>query len=355
MTIIASSPCRHRLLRFLHPHSIAIFGGNAAEKVSRETFKMNFSGRVYIVNPNRDEMNGHICYANIHALPEIPDAVFLGVNREISVNLIKELNDIGVGGVVCMASGFAEMQDEVGTKLAQKLKNNAGDMPYLGPNCYGMINYLDGAILWPDQNGGGRLEKGVAILSQSGNIALNFTFTMRGLPLAYVMSLGNQDSMDAAFLMDALLDDPRITAIGLHLEGVKNINAFQQAGLKALKNKIPIVILKTGTSEKAAQITQSHTAAMTGNDQVFRAICHKLGMIVADDISTFLETLKLMDMVGAIDNQYITSMSCSGGEAALIADMADKMGMDFLPLSPLHEQELRDWDIDSLFFLFQCW
>ena len=123
-------------------------------------------------------------------------------------------------------------------------------MPFLGPNCYGLINYLDGAPLWPDQHGGQRVERGVAILSQSSNIAITLTMNRRCVPLAAVVTLGNRSRLGAAAVMDALLDDDRITAIGLLVETLDDATILSAAAQKAREKRIPVVAFKLGRSEE---------------------------------------------------------------------------------------------------------
>lgn len=91
-------------------------------------------------------------------------------------------------------------------------------MPVLGPNCYGYINYTNGALLWPDQHGGKRVDSGVAVIAQSSNIAINISMQSRGLPLAYVLTVGNQAQTGLPEMIHAMLDDPTVTAIGLYIE-----------------------------------------------------------------------------------------------------------------------------------------
>ena len=54
--------------------------------------------------------------------------------------------------------------------------------------------------MWPDQHGGKRVEKGVAIIAQSSNIAINLTMNTRSTPIAYVLTTGNQEKIDMSDL-----------------------------------------------------------------------------------------------------------------------------------------------------------
>ena len=110
-------------------------------------------------------------------------------------------------------------------------------MPVLGPNCYGFINYLDNALIWPDQHGGAKVYNGIAILTQSSNIAINLTMQCRGLPIAYVVTVGNQGQLNQAQIAFELLQDPRVTAIGLHIEGIANPKEFEKLAKEAKAKK----------------------------------------------------------------------------------------------------------------------
>ena len=129
-----------------------------------------------------------------------PDAVFIGVNRQCTIETVRLMRAMGAGGAVCFASGFARRRPKPVTAAPcrQALLDAAGDHANHRPNCYGFINYLDGALLWPDQHGGQRCARGVAVLTQSSNMAINLTMQARGLPLAYVVTAGNQAQLGLA-------------------------------------------------------------------------------------------------------------------------------------------------------------
>jgi acyl-CoA synthetase (NDP forming) len=205
------------LARLLQPRSIAVVGGGAwGASVVEQCRKTGFAGAVWPVHPHRDELGGAATVPSVTDLPAAPDAVFIGVNRHTTIEVVRQLRDMGAGGAVCFASGFREAQAETGDgdSLQAALLAAAGEMPVIGPNCYGFINYLDGALLWPDQHGGQRAERGVAVLTQSSNMAINVTMQRRGLPLAYVATAGNQAQTGLAEIGTALLEDDRVTRDG---------------------------------------------------------------------------------------------------------------------------------------------
>jgi acyl-CoA synthetase (NDP forming) len=312
------------LARLFNPKTIAVFGGNWAANVIEQCRKMGFAGEVWPVHPSRDEIAGVKCFRSVADLPGAPDASFIGVNRELTIEVVRQLRERGAGGAVCFASGFSESESEGtgGTDLQARLVEAAGDMPVLGPNCYGFINYLDGALLWPDQHGGVPVERGVAILTQSSNIAINMTMQRRGLPLAFVVTAGNQAQTSQAEMAMALCRDPRITAIGLHIEGVGNVRELEALADLARRKGKPVVAIKVGKSLEAQSQTVSHTASLAGTDAGSRALFRRLGIPLVDTIPVFLEALKLLHVHGPLRGNGLASISCSGGEASLMADAA---------------------------------
>ena len=332
------------LKRLLQPKTIAVIGGGVwCKSIIEQCQKIGFSGAIWPVHPHKDEIANIKAYKSVKDLPAPPDAAFIGVNREATISIVKDLSEIGAGGAVCFASGFSESkaEDITGEKLQQELMTASGSMPSLGPNCYGFINYLDKAALWPDQHGGRHVEKGVAILTQSSNIAINMTMQTRGLPIAYVLTMGNQAKVSLARAAHALLNDERVTALGCHIEGFGNITEFEELSRKAHKLGKPIIALKVGKSDQAQNNTISHTASLAGTDIGAQAALERLGIGRVHSIPEFIETLKLLHLFGPLKTANIASLSCSGGEASLMADAGLKAGTLFPELKPTQIDLLR--------------
>ncbi|WVT72088.1 acetate--CoA ligase family protein [Sinorhizobium chiapasense] len=330
--------------RLIRPRSIAVFGGKEARRVIEQCDKMGFSGEIWPVHPREAEILGRKCYRSVAELPAAPDASFVGVNRQLTIDIIRDLTARGAGGAVCYASGFREAASELddGNDLQEALVAAAGDMPIVGPNCYGFINMLDGALLWPDQHGMLRVEKGVAILTQSSNIACNISMQTRGLPLAYVMTAGNQAQTGLSDIACAVLEDPRVTAVGLHIEGFDSVAALERLATRARELGKPVVTLKVGKSEAAQLATVSHTASLAGNDRVSSALLARLGIGRVDTLPALLETLKLLHVAGPLDSRDISSMSCSGGEASLMADAGERYRVNYRALRDDQRKPLKD-------------
>ncbi len=318
--------------RLVFPKSIAFIGGNECAIAIRRCKEFAFPGKLFAIHPKREEIEGIKTLKSVDEITGPIDAAFIAVKREPTIEMVRQLSAKGCGGAVIYASGFAETGDHA---LQNQLLAAADGMALMGPNCYGFVNGLARAALWPDEHGIKPLDRGLAIISQSGNIACNMTFTRRALPLAAVFTIGNQVDVDMARMVDFLSADDRITAIGLHIEGLPNVTAFAAACEKARARKKPVVILKTGRSEQGAAVAMSHTSSLAGADNLYDALCARYGVARVHSITAFVETLKFLHG-GALKDARIVSCSCSGGEAALTADMAMGRGVS-----------LPDFNIDT--------
>lgn len=333
------------LSRMITPKTIAVVGGGAwGRNIVAQCRKIGFQGDIWPVHPRESEIGGEAVFSSLADLPSAPDATFIGVNRNLTIEIVKSLADMSAGGAVCFASGFLEAQNETsdGADLQKALVAAAGDMPIIGPNCYGFINYLDDVCLWPDQHGGWACESGVAILTQSSNIAINLTMQSRGLPIAMVMTAGNQAQTSQAELGKAMLSDPRVTALGLHIEGLSSVREFEDLAQFARGLGKGIVALKVGKSAQAQAATISHTASLAGSDAGARAFLSRLGIAQVDSLSAMIETLKIFHVVGPLGGNRIASMSCSGGEASLMADAGQSYGLTFPPLGDDQKATLQE-------------
>jgi acyl-CoA synthetase (NDP forming) len=337
-----------RLDRLLQPKSIAVVGGGFfAPNVVKQCLKMEFAGDIWPVHPSKEEVAGVSAYRSLADLPAAPDATFIGVNRNLTIDIVRELREMGAGGAICFAAGFRETgsYDADGERLQQALVEAAGKMAVIGPNCYGLINYADGALLWPDQHGGRRLkagERGAAIITQSSNIACNLTMQTRGLPLAFMLTAGNQAQTGLSEMALGLIEDPRVSCLGLHIEGFDSVAGFERLAARARELKKPIVAMKVGRSEQARVATVSHTASLAGSDAASDAFLKRLGIPRVDTIPSFLETLKLFHAAGPLASYTLSSMSCSGGEASVMADTAEGRPVSFTKLTDEHRARVQE-------------
>jgi acetate---CoA ligase (ADP-forming) len=326
------------LSRLIHPKSIAFIGGNECAVAIHRCHEFGFAGTIHAVHPKREEISGVKTVKSVADIEGPIDAAFIAVKREATIDVVRQLHAKGCGGAVIYAAGFAETGDG---QLQRELLEAADGMPLLGPNCYGFVNGLGRVALWPDEHGIKPLGRGIAIITQSGNIACNMTFTRRALPLAAVFAIGNQADVDMARMVEFMAADDRITAIGLHIEGLSNLPAFAAACEAARIARKPIVVLKTGKSEQGAKVALSHTSSLAGADSMYDALFKRHGVARCTTVTSFVETLKFLHL-GALAGNSVVSLSCSGGEAALTADLALEHNLNFRDFDTATASRVRD-------------
>ena len=250
------------------PKSIAVFGGREAAQVGARRSRPDGVSRRDLAGASdaRRDVHGRRCFRSVAELPGAPDAAFVGVNRAADHRDRRRAR-----AARRRRRDLLRLRLPRGARTARRcrtaLLEAAGDMPILGPNCYGLINYLDGALLWPDQHGGARVERGVAIVTQCSNIAINMTMQRRGLPIAYVATAGNQAQTGLSEIAAAALEDRRVTAVGLHVEGIDDVAALRGAWRSARASSASRSSRCTvGRSEQSRAATISHTASIAGSE-----------------------------------------------------------------------------------------
>ncbi len=332
---------RTALERLLAPRSVALFGGVWADAAAAACRTIGYRGDIWRVHPNRPASATLHYFRSVEDLPGAPDASFIAAPARELPGIAASLARRGAGGFVCFASGFAETGSAEGRQLDADLRAAAGELPYFGPNCYGIVNFFDRAALWPDQIVGTPPERGVALICQSGTIALNLLFNRRSLPIGYVLTVGNQARLALEDLIEALADDERTTAFGLYVEGVKDMERFARAVDRARAAGKPIALVKTGRTEAAARTVHSHTGSLAGADAVFDAYCRQSGIARCDTLTTLCETLKVLHACGPLPGRRILFMGASGGDMAMSADTARGLPLSFPPLPAESAVELR--------------
>lgn len=319
---------RQNFVRLLRPRHIAFVGGADALVAIGEARRRGFAGDIWPVNPRRSEMAGLPCFATLEDLPSAPDAVFLAIPADAAVDAIRNLAEMKAGGVVCYTAGFGETDGD-GAAREASLRKAAGDMAVIGPNCYGVINYLDGVALWPFTHGGDCPGYGAAVITQSGMFSSDITMSQRSLPLTHMISAGNQAVLSLEDFVDALAEDPAVRAIGLHIEGLRDVAKFERAVLRAIQVGTPVVALKTGRSQIGAALTQSHTGSLSGANELYDALFERTGVIAVSSPSQFIETLKYLCVAGAPAGHSVMGFTCSGGGATMIADHSETIGLSY--------------------------
>lgn len=329
--------------RLIAPRSIALIGAGAwTDAVAAGNRSIGYSGELWRVHPSRRSSDSVTYYRSVAELPGVPDAVFLAVPNNEAPGVAAAITARGAGGFVCFTAGFSETGTASGNELTRALTASAGDLPFFGPNCYGFVNFFDKVAMMPDQIVGAPVDRGVALICQSGTIALTLMFNQRSLPIGGLFTVGNQTRLAVEDLIEILCQDPRVTAFGLYLEGIKDPARFAHAAQLARQAGKPIAVIKSGRTAAAARTAHSHTGALAGADEVFEAFCRQAGIARCDTLATLCETLKLFHAGGPLGGRKVLVMGASGGDMAMTADVSRELALDFAPLPQERAAALRE-------------
>jgi acetate---CoA ligase (ADP-forming) len=347
------APRRRGLTPLLRPASIAVVGaterpGSYGGEALLNLARLGYPGRVYAVNPRRPRVHGVPAFPSLEDLPEAPDAVVVAIPAADAPEVVATASAIGCGGAVVFAAGFAEArEDELQTALAAA----AGGLPVCGPNANGIVSLPDRVALWGDAIEP-REPGPVALISQSGNVAVNALASRRGLRLHTVVSCGNQAVLDATDFLEALCERDGIRSVALYLEADGDGARWCAALEKAAAAGIGVAVLKAGRSRAGAAAATAHTGALAGDQRVFRALLEELGAAWAEDPHDLLELAKALAARsrlerrgavapagdgparrGAVAPAGVAVMTCSGGDSAVAADLAAELGVELPALA----------------------
>jgi len=333
------------LTPLLRPRSVAIVGandrpGSYADTVYENLARAGFEGAIYGVNPKRAEVHGHPCVPTVADLPEAVDAVVVAIPAAAVPPLIPEIAARGCGGAVVFAAGFGEV--EAGRALEAELRAAAqeAELPVCGPNGNGIVAVAARAPLWGDSVPA--LEPGrVAMVSQSGNVAVNAIGSRRGIRFHTLISTGNQTVLDASDWLSALARAGDVGSVALFLESDGDGAKLASALADCVEREIGVAVLKVGSSQAGARAAAAHTGALAGDQRVFRALVEEAGGAWAADPHELLELARALAEPKARPRGRGTAvLTCSGGDSGLAADEAARAGVDLPMLSASTEKTL---------------
>ncbi|HEX2828650.1 MAG TPA: acetate--CoA ligase family protein [Burkholderiales bacterium] len=328
--------------QMLNPRSIAVIGaspkGGYGGRLLTALLRSKDRVRVYPVNPNYDEIGGVKAYRNIADLPEAPDLMGVVVPYQKVMDVLREGHAKGNRAAVVISAGFAERGTDSGLDLQRKLGAYAREsgLRIAGPNCLGLANVRDDIWATASSRTLGGLTGHIALVCQSGATAFG-PFLLRavdsGIGLSHIISTGNETDLDFADFARYLVDDPGTRVIAGFVEGFKDVRKFiAMAELAADRGK-PIVLIKIGRSESGSQAARSHTAALTGADELYDAVFKQYGVIRVTDYDELLEVSHLLANSKKPKKRGVTVVSHSGGISSLTADMLGLAGLSLPPLS----------------------
>ncbi len=333
----------------LIPRSVAIVGaterpGAYGDTVLRNLAAARFEGGVWGVNPGREEVHGRPCVASVAELPEPVDAVVVAIPAPGVSAVLAEAIERGCGGAIVISAGFGEI--EAGAAMERELAEVAlaGGLPVCGPNCDGIVSVSSRAALWGDSVEQLR-RGGVALISQSGNIAVNALGVRRGIGFHTIVSTGNQAVLAAGEWIEAVAGLDGVRSIALFLEEDGDGARLARALARCAEREIGVAVLKVGASEAGARAAGAHTGAIAGDQRVFSALLAEAGAAEARDPQELLELARCLahsrrGRPGGRSGAAV--LTCSGGDSGLAADLAETEGLPLPELAPETRRRLDE-------------
>jgi len=343
----------HPLAALLAPRSVAIFGAsNDPERISgrplRYFLEAGYSGVLYPINPNRATVQGVPAYPDLASVPGPVDFALIAVPAALATGALEASIDKGVQAVVMFTAGYAETGEE-GRKAQERIAELArrGGVRLCGPNCLGLFNLRTGHT----PTFGSYLEEGperpgpLGMVTQSGAFGTHLLALAkrRGILSGVWISTGNEADIQVADGISFLADDPETEAIACYMEAIKDRERFIDAVTRARASGKPVIAMKVGGSVVGAAAAASHTASLAGSDAIYDTAFRQLGVERAVSPEDLIEIAYACTRGRLPRSRRLAVMTVSGGAGVLMADAAEREGVELTPLSAEAQAEVVSW------------
>jgi len=331
--------------------SIAIVGATDKSHWPRNIYanltESGFEGRIFPINPKRDEIFGIPCYPDLASLPEPADLALMIIPADAVEGALRQGVENGLKAAVVYAAGFGDGGREHSLKRGAAFRKTLDelDIAVCGPNCMGLAGIRQKLYCYPHTHVSGMTPGPVALVTQSGGTLSYFVNCAqeRGLKFSYAISSGNELSLDLADYVDFLVDDPDTEQICLFIEGIRRPDAFMKAAGRALKAGKPVIAIKTGKSQKSREAAASHSGAVAGDYAAYEAMCERYGIIACETVEEIIEVTLGFQQRRLPKGPGIAFMTTSGGTVDLLHDYCEQENAVVPELSPETVEAVREF------------
>jgi len=316
------------LERLFSPRSVAIIGATAHKEKASYTIMKNliskYKGKLYLINPKYDKIEGRKAYKTIKDVPDEVDVAVIVVNASISNMVIRECMEKGVKFVIVITAGYREIGGE-GVKRERELIDMIKEHNYktrvIGPNCLGILdNHSKFDVLFLPENKVTKPKKGnISLIFQSGALgaALIDRFADELIGISRFVSYGNACDLNEIDFLEYFIEDAQTKVIGVYIEGIRNGRKIYELFKKSKK---PIVVVKGGKTEKGNKATLTHTGSLAGNYEIFKGMCNQTNAILANNFRDFENYLKIFSIGKKMTKKEVLVITNGGGFGVLAAD-----------------------------------
>ncbi len=330
---------RTALERMLEARSVAVVGaspreGSFGQRMLLELTEGGFGGRIFPVNPKYGEIMGLAAFAAVADIGEPIDLVLLGVSNALLEEQLRAAAEAGAASAVIFASGYEEPREGV-PPLTERLATIAREagMALCGGNCMGFLNIERGLRACGFYEPRGLEPGGIAFISHSGSAFSAILHSDRGLKLNLVVSAGQEFVTTAADYLDHVLRVDSTRAVGLFLETVRDAAGFRAALELAAERDVPVVCLKVGREALTREMVAAHSGALAGEDGAYEALFDAHGVLRVETLDEMVDTLELLAAGRRAGPGGLAAIHDSGGERAMLIDVAAREGVRFARIS----------------------
>jgi len=346
-----SRPTRTQWNRLFNPRGIAIVGASGdLRRIGGQPVKFlstyGYKGRVYPINPNHDEIAGLHCYPSVQAIDGPCDVAVIAVNARAVPDAVRECGRKGISFAVVFSSGFRETGSS-GATLERELLSVVHEygIRVIGPNCQGYLNlaqrmYATFGVLGLEP----KLKEGaVSTIAQSGGFGFSIVTQCESVGVGFrnIISSGNESDITTPELIDAYVDDPGTQIVVGYIEGVRDGRALMHAADRAVHAGKPVLMWKAGNSEGGKKASLSHTAALTGNYDVYRAAYRQAGILEMHDIDEISDCARAFLASRLPRGNRVAALGSSAGSCILFVDRCVELGLELVTLSLETEAALK--------------
>jgi len=331
--------------RLFSPESVAVVGASEASLGAMvfQNLRKDFPGRLYPVNPRRAEIFGERAYPTVDDLPEPVDMAVILTPAATVPDIIDRSAARGIGGAVVLAAGFAEAGQE-GREAQQRMTDvaRAHAFPIVGPNCNGFYNgarKVAATFAIPVDMDRPKLGP-VAVVSQSGGFGsyILLKAITAGVQVSWYLSTGNEADMSVSRSLRYLIEQPEVGVVLTFFEAVRSPEVFVEVAARAVELGKPVVAVKAGYTAEGSRAALSHTASIAGSGEVYDAICQQYGLIQASSVEQMIDFGLALQTGRRMGGNRLGVMTQSGGSGALMADVAETVGLR-VPVLPDADRE----------------
>ena len=331
------------------PHSVAVIGasdnpGKLGSHVMRSLIEGRYPGRIYPVNPGREEILGIKAYPSLLQIPDVVDLSIIVLPAELVPQIIQECKGKGVKGIVLITAGFKEIEDKRGEILQREITELANQfgIKIIGPNTFGIVNlHLPlNASFTPEFS---LMEKGaISFVSQSGGMShlMGFLSLPNKVGFSKIIGLGNRCNVDFGEMVEYLIEDPETKVIAMYLEGINEPRRLIEVGKRGDKGK-PMIAYKVGISHTSDQASQFHTGSLAGKHEIYEGAFRQAGILTVRSSEELLDTAKALAMSPLPKGSKVAVLSGQAGPGMAACDVCEMEGLSVPPFTPETQQRVE--------------